>query len=173
MCKFRGSGTEGYNGGFIAETGQFADLRNQQWVCNEHGKFEEKSRVLLNGSKIADHDKSFKWEFSSRCPEKFIHIDCEDGNIWQYDSDNEIMTHAKNINVIQSAMIALNKNVVPKDGAIKHALKHENIRLSCADKWMYWDQDSWIVAQRLPRKRDNTILVRTENEIEAIGVLLS
>jgi len=29
-------GNEGYNGKFIAETGQQADLRNECWLCNEH-----------------------------------------------------------------------------------------------------------------------------------------
>ncbi len=29
-------GKEGYNGGFFAETGQYADLRNQGWYCTEH-----------------------------------------------------------------------------------------------------------------------------------------
>jgi hypothetical protein len=29
-------GILGYNGGFTAETGQTADLRNQVWTCTEH-----------------------------------------------------------------------------------------------------------------------------------------
>jgi len=29
-------GTEGYNGGFQAETGQFCDLRNQGYLCTKH-----------------------------------------------------------------------------------------------------------------------------------------
>lgn len=31
-------GKEGYNGGFVAETGQYADLRNQCFICPEHDK---------------------------------------------------------------------------------------------------------------------------------------
>lgn len=31
-------GQVGYNGSFIAETGQCADLRNQKWCCNVHKK---------------------------------------------------------------------------------------------------------------------------------------
>ena len=37
-CKQYIKGTEGYNGGFTAETGQFADLRNQSWYCEKHSK---------------------------------------------------------------------------------------------------------------------------------------
>lgn len=35
-CKQYIKGIEGYNGGFTAETGEYADLRNQSWVCSEH-----------------------------------------------------------------------------------------------------------------------------------------
>jgi len=35
-CKKYIKGDEGYNGGFTAETGQYADLRNQSWYCKEH-----------------------------------------------------------------------------------------------------------------------------------------
>lgn len=34
-------GIEGYNGAFIAETGQYCDLRNQGFKCKEHGDKEE------------------------------------------------------------------------------------------------------------------------------------
>lgn len=29
-------GVEGYNGGFISEDGETADLRNECWYCDEH-----------------------------------------------------------------------------------------------------------------------------------------
>lgn len=29
-------GVEGYNGGFTAENGEFADLRNECWLCTKH-----------------------------------------------------------------------------------------------------------------------------------------
>jgi hypothetical protein len=35
-CKKYIKGEEGYNGSFFAETGQYADLRNQGWYCTEH-----------------------------------------------------------------------------------------------------------------------------------------
>lgn len=35
-CKKFILGVEGYNGSFTAETGQYADLRNQGWFCYEH-----------------------------------------------------------------------------------------------------------------------------------------
>jgi hypothetical protein len=31
-------GTEGYNGRFVSEDGDVADLRNQCWFCEEHSK---------------------------------------------------------------------------------------------------------------------------------------
>jgi hypothetical protein len=40
-CHYKGcmkyiKGALGYNGAFIAETGQFADLRNKMFICTEH-----------------------------------------------------------------------------------------------------------------------------------------
>jgi hypothetical protein len=37
-CNVYIKGTEGYNGGFTAETGQSADLRNQCFICEKHQK---------------------------------------------------------------------------------------------------------------------------------------
>lgn len=38
-------GVEGYNGRFIAETGQMADLRNQSWECEKHTDFKIKNVI--------------------------------------------------------------------------------------------------------------------------------
>ena len=35
-CNVYIKGKEGYNGGFRAETGQYADLRNQCFICEKH-----------------------------------------------------------------------------------------------------------------------------------------
>jgi len=35
-CRQYIKGKEGYNGSFVAETGQHADLRNQCWKCIKH-----------------------------------------------------------------------------------------------------------------------------------------
>lgn len=35
-CNVYIKGIEGYNGGFVAETGQYADLRNQCFICSKH-----------------------------------------------------------------------------------------------------------------------------------------
>ena len=35
-CKTYIKGTEGYNGGFVAETGQMMDMRNQIFICEFH-----------------------------------------------------------------------------------------------------------------------------------------
>jgi hypothetical protein len=43
-------GTEGYNGGFEAETGQYADLRNEGWVCDDH---IEEHKTKLESLKIS------------------------------------------------------------------------------------------------------------------------
>jgi len=37
-CNTYIKGKEGYNGSFVAETGQYADLRNQSFVCQKHIK---------------------------------------------------------------------------------------------------------------------------------------
>jgi len=46
-CKTYIKGKEGYNGGFVAETGQFADLRNQCFICEEHSKQLIDNKVYL------------------------------------------------------------------------------------------------------------------------------
>jgi hypothetical protein len=35
-CKKYIKGNMGYNGAFHDETGKYADLRNQSWICSEH-----------------------------------------------------------------------------------------------------------------------------------------
>ncbi len=35
-CYMYIKGILGYNGGFTTETGQTADLRNEEWKCNKH-----------------------------------------------------------------------------------------------------------------------------------------
>lgn len=46
-CNVYIKGVEGYNGGFVAETGQFADLRNQSFVCSKH----RNKRIKLSDKK--------------------------------------------------------------------------------------------------------------------------
>jgi hypothetical protein len=42
-----------------------------------------KSRTLLNGKKIKEVlPKEYKWTMGSKCPSKYLIIDCEDGNMW-------------------------------------------------------------------------------------------
>jgi len=41
-----------------------------------------KNRILVNGKKVKELKKPFKWEFESKCPDKWIHIDCEDSSIY-------------------------------------------------------------------------------------------
>jgi len=63
-CKTYIKGKEGYNGGFMAETGQRADLRNDVWFCTEH-------------QTLYDHLKKavpvFKEIFKEKEMEKFPH----------------------------------------------------------------------------------------------------
>lgn len=55
-----------------------------------------KYRTLISGSKVREYRKDIKWEFSSKCPDKWLHIDCENGQIyvarddggWKEPSDN-------------------------------------------------------------------------------------
>lgn len=38
-----------------------------------------RTRTLLNGSKVPELKRTHTWEFSSKCPAKWLHIDCEGG----------------------------------------------------------------------------------------------
>lgn len=40
-------GLLGYNGGFTAETGQTADLRNQEWNCKKHSKGYDELKDII------------------------------------------------------------------------------------------------------------------------------
>jgi len=51
-CKTYIKGKEGYNGGFVAETGQFMDLRNQCFVCKEHSHLYEHLQTHKLESKV-------------------------------------------------------------------------------------------------------------------------
>jgi len=54
-CKQYIKGHEGYNGSFVAETGQPADLRNECWFCEQHSKeilFLEKIFFIPNIGKM-------------------------------------------------------------------------------------------------------------------------
>ena len=41
-----------------------------------------KTRTLLNGKKIKELPRERSWKMGSRCPHKYLIIDCEDGNLW-------------------------------------------------------------------------------------------
>jgi hypothetical protein len=45
-CNVYIKGKEDYNGSFIAETGQRADLRNQCFVCSRHTKLKERKEKI-------------------------------------------------------------------------------------------------------------------------------
>jgi len=41
-----------------------------------------KTRRLLNGKKVKELSKEVNWKMGSKCPGKYLIIDCEDGNLW-------------------------------------------------------------------------------------------
>jgi hypothetical protein len=45
-----------------------------------------KMRRLINNCRVKALESPVRWGFNSKCPDKWIHIDCEDGYIYVYDS---------------------------------------------------------------------------------------
>ena len=41
-----------------------------------------KTRKLLTGKRVKSLDEPYKWEFESKCPAKWVHVDCESGHIY-------------------------------------------------------------------------------------------
>jgi len=41
-----------------------------------------KYRKLINGSKVPELTGTWEWIFESKCPAKWLHIDCENGRIY-------------------------------------------------------------------------------------------
>jgi hypothetical protein len=39
-------------------------------------------RTLLNGRRVSELKKPIKWGFESKCPSKWVHVDCESGSIY-------------------------------------------------------------------------------------------
>lgn len=52
--------------------------------------------------------------------------------------------------------------------------KDESVRMSCGDRWLYWDDDDelFVVLERPYQAKKNRTLIRTENESEAVAALL-
>lgn len=60
-----------------------------------------------------------------------------------------------------------------KNVSIVDCLKVENCRLSCGDRWLYWDEtyNNWVVRTHISGARKTTVLIETEDEFEAVRVL--
>jgi hypothetical protein len=39
-------------------------------------------RKLLSGAKIREQKEEFAWTLGSKCPLKYLHIDCETADLW-------------------------------------------------------------------------------------------
>jgi hypothetical protein len=39
-------------------------------------------RKLVTGVRVREAEKLHSWEFTSKCPAKWIHIDCENGHVY-------------------------------------------------------------------------------------------
>ena len=42
----------------------------------------KKTRRLIGGSEVEELSKPHRWGFESKCPAKYLHIDCETGDVW-------------------------------------------------------------------------------------------
>ena len=60
-CSMYIKGILGYNGGFTAETGQTADLRNQEWRCNKHFTDDELRDIVEEKLKKVKNEKRSKY----------------------------------------------------------------------------------------------------------------
>ena len=45
----------------------------------------QKYRTLVTGRRVRETKENLKWGFESKCPGKWIHIDCENGHIYVAD----------------------------------------------------------------------------------------
>ena len=41
-----------------------------------------KQRTLLNGKKTKEQPKEITWQMGSLCPQKYLIVDCETGDLW-------------------------------------------------------------------------------------------
>ena len=46
------------------------------------------SRTLLDGSEVAEYAKAIEIHLTTHCPEKWLHIDTETGQVWQWKTDH-------------------------------------------------------------------------------------
>lgn len=56
--------------------------------------------------------------------------------------------------------------------ALKSDGDHHHLRLTCGDKWMVWYEGKWQVLHNPYRARKVRILIATDDESEAIHVLM-
>lgn len=54
--------------------------------------------------------------------------------------------------------------------SIVDLLKRGDARVTCGDRWMYWNdvKNAWEVRIKEYRKRDSRVLIETESEEEAV-----
>jgi hypothetical protein len=65
---------------------------------------------------------------------------------------------------------------LPGKSPIIEALKSDNhdVRITCGFRWMYYSSNmGWIVREKKPRARRSDVLIKTQNESEAVRVLVS
>jgi hypothetical protein len=48
---------------------------------------KKKMRTLITGKRVKELKTAVKWSFESRCPAKWIHIDCECGRVYAVKAD--------------------------------------------------------------------------------------
>jgi hypothetical protein len=69
-------------------------------------------RKLLNGSRVKELNAPTEWVFQSKCPDKWVHIDCEEGHIYVPGLLKE--WKAPTTSQLKSAMIAIERELKNK-----------------------------------------------------------
>lgn len=41
-----------------------------------------KTRKLITGRRVREAEAPIKWQFESKCPAKWVHVDCESGRVY-------------------------------------------------------------------------------------------
>jgi len=64
-------------------------------------------RKLINGAKVRELKKGFEWSLGSKCPWKYLTIDCETSDLWVRDPKKGWVR--PNTDLIASAKMAIRR----------------------------------------------------------------
>jgi hypothetical protein len=66
-----------------------------------------KTRKLITGKRVPALDKPLSWTFESKCPDKWVHVDCENGRIYVANSRLNCRWKEATLNQTNAAIKAL------------------------------------------------------------------